>query len=170
MAYAGYVHMFARDYASAAHRAREAVEQDDEFALGHWVLGSTLQCAGEHENAVAEYARAAELTRGSPLMRLQLACGLAGLGDSIAAERILAEVWDGTQQQETGPTYFRAMALAWLGRQDEAMEHLRRAYRERAVHLVFLNVEPRFESLRANPRFREFVLRIGLRPSAPERR
>jgi TolB-like protein len=167
IAYAGYVHLFARDYATAADRAREAVEQDDEFVLGHWVLGSTLQCMGDHEAALAEYARAVELTRASALMRLQLACGLAGAGDRAGAERILDEMGEAAGAAATeAPPYFRAMVLTALGRADEALEHLRRAYRERAVHLVFLNVEPRFDPLRGDRRFRELVLRIGLRPSA----
>jgi len=162
IAYTGYVHLFARDYATAAQRAHEAVEQDDEFVLGHWVLGSTLQCMGDHGAALAEYTRAVELTRGSSLMRLQLACGLAEAGNTVEAHRILEEVDDAGGS----PPYFRAMVLARLDRTDEAVAELRRAYRERAVHLVFLNVEPRFDLLRRDPRFRELVLRIGLRPSA----
>ena len=156
--------MFARDFDGAIRRAEEAVEIDDAFALGHWVLGSTLQCAGRAEAAVSAYRRAAELTRGSPLMQSQVACGLADSGDVAGARRILANLTRQEPGRPAGPPYFVAMAQALLGRAEEAFESLRVAYRERAVHLVFLAVDPRWDSLRDDRRFRELVLRIGLRP------
>lgn len=168
IAYSGFVHMFARDYEGGARRAGEAVEIDDAFALGHWVLGSTLQCAGRAAEAVSAYRRAAELTRESPLMQSQLACGLAAAGDRDGAERILAELAAGEGTGRAGeaepPPYFVAMAQAWLNRNEEALENLRVAYRKRAVHLMFLDVDPRWGPLRDDRRYRELVLRIGLRP------
>jgi hypothetical protein len=43
-------------------------------------------------------------------------------------------------------------ALAWLDR----------AYAERNGPLVFLNVDPAFDSLRGDPRFQELRRRVGL--------
>jgi TolB-like protein/tetratricopeptide (TPR) repeat protein len=162
--YVAYVHMFARSFQVAEEEAHKVVELDDDFPLGHWVMAATSHCVGDYQAAVEQYRRAVELTRGSPLMRTQLAAGLAGAGDRVEAEAILESL---IGKEETGslcPPYFHAMALAELGRADEAIEELRRAYRERAVHLIFLNVDARFDSLRADPRFRELVLRIGLTP------
>lgn len=163
--YSGFVHMFAREFDTAIRRAEEAVDLDDEFVLGHWVLGSSLHCADRADEAVEEYRRAVDLTRGSPLMRSQLACGLAAAGDRQGAERELADL--GGRGAEAGmgsaPPYFVAMAEALLGSHDHAFDLLKRAYRDRAPHLMFLNVDPRWDSLRPDRRFRELVLRIGLR-------
>jgi hypothetical protein len=46
----------------------------------------------------------------------------------------------------------KEMALAWL----------ERGYRERAVGLTFLKVEPAFSCLRDDPRFTDLLCRIGL--------
>lgn len=159
-AYSVFVHMFARQFDAALERANDVVEHDDDFVLGHWVRGSTLQCMGQAGRAIDEYRRTVELTRGSALMRTQLACGLAADGQHETAVSIL----DDLRRSRDDPPYFAAMALTQLGRNGEAMSELNRAYRERSVHLVFLNVDPRFDALSGDPRFRELVLRIGLRP------
>ncbi len=161
--YVAFTHMFARSLDIAEAEARRLVELDEEFTLGHWVLGATLQCAGDHEGAIAEYRRISQISGDSPLMVTQLAAGLAAAGERDEAEAILG----GQVDAEGNPVYppvFGAMALAELGRADEAIEQLWRGYRERAVHLVFMNVDERFNALRDDPRFRELVLRIGLMP------
>jgi tetratricopeptide (TPR) repeat protein len=162
--YVAYVNLFARDFEAAEKQARKVVELDDDFPLGHWVLAATLDSVGRHEDAVAHYRRAADLTRGSPLMRVELAGGLAAAGERDEAEAILTSLEGSGGSDALWPPYFGAMALTRLGHTDHAIKELRRAYRERAVHMVFLNVEPRFDSLRGDSRFRELVLRIGLRP------
>jgi len=161
--YVAFTHMFARSLDTAEAVARRLVELDEEFTLGHWVLGATLQCAGDHQGAIAEYRRISQISGDSPLMVTQLAAGLAAAGERDEAEAILSGLTDADE----GPVYppvFGAMALAELGRADEAIEQLWRGYRERAVHLVFMNVDERFNALRGDPRFRELVLRIGLMP------
>jgi len=161
--YVAFTHMFARSLDTAEAVARRLVELDEEFTLGHWVLGATLQCAGDHQGAIAEYRRIAQISGDSPLMVTQLAAGLAAAGERDEAEAILSGLSD-ADGNPVYPPVFGAMALAELGRADEAIEQLWRGYRERAVHLVFMNVDARFDVLRGDPRLRELVLRIGLIP------
>jgi hypothetical protein len=49
-----------------------------------------------------------------------------------------------------------------LGRPDEAFALLEQAFDERSSALVYLKVEPRFDNLRADPRFAQLLRRIGL--------
>jgi hypothetical protein len=53
---------------------------------------------------------------------------------------------------------------AGLGDKAEALAWLEKAYDDRSFFLVSLNVDPRFDHLRAEPRFRALVQRIGLGP------
>lgn len=55
-----------------------------------------------------------------------------------------------------------AAALAAAGDTSAAMEWLEAAYRQRHPDLVRLNVEPHYAALRANPRFRDLLRRVGL--------
>ena len=60
------------------------------------------------------------------------------------------------------PTHETALVWAALGDRDRAFALLEQAYREHANGLVWLRVDPRYESLRSDPRFTDLVRRIGL--------
>ena len=54
---------------------------------------------------------------------------------------------------------------ASLGDKEKALEYLNRAFQERgtgAFLLPFINVDPLYDSLRDDPRFKEIVQRMGL--------
>ncbi len=55
-----------------------------------------------------------------------------------------------------------ALVYAGLGEKDEAFAWLEKAYEERSFQLQWLNVEPRWDSLRSDPRFADLIRRIGL--------
>ena len=54
------------------------------------------------------------------------------------------------------------MIYVGLGEKKEALDQLQKAYNERAGQLIYLHVDPRFDSLRSDPRFQDLKRRIGL--------
>jgi hypothetical protein len=59
-----------------------------------------------------------------------------------------------------------AMAYTGLGDLDRAFSWLERGYRERAVTVANLQLDPRFDPLRRDPRFADLLRRMGLEPGA----
>ena len=59
-------------------------------------------------------------------------------------------------------SYYIALIYAGLGEKDLAFEWLENAYKERSDLLVYLNRDPRLDSLRPDPRFADLVKRVGL--------
>ena len=55
-----------------------------------------------------------------------------------------------------------AMVYAGLGEKDEAFAWLDKGYEERAFQMQWLKIEPRWDSLRSDPRFRDLMRRVGL--------
>jgi hypothetical protein len=55
------------------------------------------------------------------------------------------------------------MALAWLGLgdHDRTLASLETSVEDRSPRLLFLSVEPRFDPLRSNARFKALVRRVG---------
>ena len=54
-----------------------------------------------------------------------------------------------------------ALVHVGLGEKDQAFLWLHKAYDERVPELVFLKVDPRFDSLRSDPRYQDLLKRIN---------
>jgi hypothetical protein len=60
--------------------------------------------------------------------------------------------------------YFLAEIYVAFGERDQALQALESAHAERSSWLGWLKVEPKFDQLRADPRFKELVRGVGLTP------
>ncbi len=60
------------------------------------------------------------------------------------------------------PADYLAVVNLGLGHDEEVFAWLERACDERALHLVFLGVDPLFDELRADERFTRVLGKIGL--------
>jgi adenylate cyclase len=86
---------------------------------------------------------------------------LALMGETNKARKILDEL---LIEAKTKPIDFIDIAHAFvaLGESDKAFEYLEKARESRMNHFCLLNVDPRFDNLRSDPRFDEFLKKIGL--------
>lgn len=94
---------------------------------------------------------------------------MAALGRAYAASGIKG-YWEkqlelANEQLKQGPVSTQRMATIYtgLGDKDHAVEWLEKSYEERNSLLIFINVNPIFDSLHSNSRFADLVRRIGLR-------
>ncbi len=87
------------------------------------------------------------------------AYALAGQRDK--AQKALDELREMSKQRYVSP-YLIAVVYAGLGDKDQAFAWLEKAYQDRSFFLIWLNVEPRFDSLRDDSRFADVVRRVGL--------
>ena len=60
--------------------------------------------------------------------------------------------------------YLIALVYTGLGDKEQALASLERGYEKREVDLAALKIEPRFDSLREEPRFERLLRRLGLSP------
>jgi predicted Zn-dependent protease len=96
--------------------------------------------------------KAVELAHGTPLMTSALANVYARSGNKAEAEKLLADLSAESKRQYVSPYYF-AVVYVGLGKPEEAMNWLEKAFTDRSNGLVFLKVEPELDDLRSNPRF-----------------
>ena len=159
----GVIAYFGRDYIEARRRLIASLELDPNFSTAHWGLGLVHEQLGEHAEAIAAFEKSMAIAgRGSN--------GLSSLGHVLAvsgrkaeAEAILKEL---TERKTAGPirSYMIALVLVGLRRDDEAMTMLERAYRDRSTLLSYLDRDPRFDPLRASPRFNDLLRRMHFAP------
>jgi DNA-binding SARP family transcriptional activator/Flp pilus assembly protein TadD len=153
---------FGRRFDRAKREADSVLTMEPGFVQAYWVKGMALEGLEDFEGAIASFERGVSLTNGSSLMLSQLGRARARAGDRAGAQDILAEL--DRRGETAGPAaYFTAELLAALGRPEEAVERLYAAYRERNPLLVFAGIMPGLDPLRAERRFGELLLRIGLR-------
>jgi tetratricopeptide (TPR) repeat protein len=82
-------------------------------------------------------------------------------GNTATARRILQRLLAISQKEPIAPHHF-ALLYAGLGKTDEAITELEKAYRQHSPMMFWLKVDPRFDRLRPDPRFQELMRRVGL--------
>jgi serine/threonine protein kinase len=81
---------------------------------------------------------------------------LARMNRTAEAEAALAAL------PSTGASYQRALVLYGLGRNEAALDELRRAIDDKLPHVTFLGVDPIWDALRGSERFRQLAKRVNL--------
>ncbi|MBI4539589.1 MAG: hypothetical protein HY704_08805 [Gemmatimonadetes bacterium] len=145
---------------AALERARSLLELDPGFANAHWLEGIAHELLGRKHEAVAALERAERLGRGA-VFKGCLAHALAGAGRLDDARRLLRELVDPPASGYVPPVCV-ARVYARLGEIDSAFAWLERALEICDPWLVFLNMWPRLDPLREDPRFGTVLRRVGL--------
>jgi serine/threonine protein kinase/tetratricopeptide (TPR) repeat protein len=156
----GFIFYLARKYDLAIEKLRKTLEMDPNFARAHLYLGQAYVEKRRYEEAIAEFQKAATLSGNSPETLALLGYANAVSGKKSEAQKIVKEL---SERRYTSP-YWMAVVHTSLNEKDQALARLEDAYESRYLWLVFFNVDPKFDSLRSDPRFAELVRRVGLTP------
>ncbi len=159
----GWGFYFARRYVEAIAELRSTLEMDANMVEAHYLIGQAYRQQGKYEESIAEQQKAVSLSGGDAKQKANLGTAYAMSGRRAEAEKVLGEVEKVSRQRYVSP-YYVAMIYAALGEKEQAFAFLARAYAERSRRLVFLKVNPVWDSLRSDPRFVDLVRRVGLAP------
>ena len=153
---------FARRYDEAARECRKALELDPNFVPAHWQLGSALVAKGRLGEAVAEFETAVRLAGKNPRYLAYLGNAQAKSGDAAGARAILEQL----ASLEAGGRYVsaldRALVYSGLRENDRALDSIEKAFDDRPSLMPYLNVDPLWDGLRENPKFKKLIARLGL--------
>ena len=146
-----------------AHLALERVKGDTkaldpEFWIGHMMRAQAYERLGQYDRAVEGATIAARFSgQNSKTLSLR-GYVLAKAGRADEAREVLNALRTATQQRYV-PPYALALIHAGLGETDAAFEWLDRAYAAHDVHLMFLTVDPKWDSVRSDERFKRLLRR-----------
>jgi tetratricopeptide (TPR) repeat protein len=164
----GYSCFMAHKYDEAIVQYRKALELEPD-AITYFGLVLARSENGDSSTAIAEAERATKLN-ASPLLLTSLASAYAHGGRRAEAYDVLRRLGEIWKRQGTAPAWHAAVSpyvcpyevagvYAELGDKDRAFEWLDQAYRNRSC-LYWLRQDPRFDSLRSDPRFLELLAKI----------
>jgi DNA-binding winged helix-turn-helix (wHTH) protein/Flp pilus assembly protein TadD len=154
-----------RDFEGALAQSWKALALEKDCAAAQHTLGLAYEQLGEYEEAVTELQNAHSCSGGHPIALGALGHVYARSGRQAEARRILGEL-RAISQQRSVSRYWISLIHAALGETDAALEDLNRGIKERDVWMVWLGVEPRFDSLRGDERFRRSILKLQLDPGS----
>jgi serine/threonine-protein kinase len=154
-----------RRYHEAVRIYSQVLETEASFAPAHYYLGLSYEQLGDYEAALANMNRAVDIAGRSALFVGALGHCHGASGNREVARTLQQELVARSADRYVSPYNVMLIHLG-LGEIDLALMWLERALEERTAWLWMTPVEPRFDTLRGDARFREMVARHGLR-SAP---
>jgi TolB-like protein/Tfp pilus assembly protein PilF len=155
------IFLCARRFDEAIAQARDAIELAPNAYATQILLGSSYAEKGMVAEAVAAYRAALAAAPGDTDAAASLGWTLARAGRRDEALTILADL-ENPARAIRPSHYQRAFLQAALGRADAAFASLDAARARHETELLYLNVDPLFDGLRADPRFKTFLDDLGL--------
>jgi len=136
---------------------------DASFGPAYVYRGLAYEQKGMLDQAIADFETAGRLQE-RPSIYGALGHAYAVSGQRAKALNVLSEPKDSLTKRHF-PPFHRALIHVGLGQNDEAIRLLEQAVQERYPWLIHLNVDPRLNPLRDDPRFKKLVRLVGLTPS-----
>src|SRR5260370_19918489 len=153
----------ARQYDRAIEQLRNTLDMDPTYELPHLILGQAYEQKGDFVHAIPELQKAAELAHNTALTLSSLAHGYASAGNRAEAEKLLGVLISESKKQYVSP-YYIAIVYAGLGKSEQAMDWLEKAFADPSNGLVFLKLEPPLSGLPSKPPFSDFQHNLKLPP------
>ena len=160
----GYRLYYAHQYPQAIDQIQKTLAMDSKFVAGHLFLGRADEQRATYPEALAELRKALDLSEGDTNELAALGHAYAISHQEAEANKILAQLKERSQQTYVQPSLIGAIYIG-LGQKDQAFDWLQKAYDDRASGLLYLKVDPEFDSVRSDARFGDLMRRVGLSPS-----
>jgi serine/threonine-protein kinase len=155
------IFLLSRDYDRARQECQKAIEMDENFVTARWILGRAEQLSGRYDDAIAEFERGLKLEPENIVLRAALARAHAAAGATAKARELLGELDRATRSRYVAALDVASVHAA-LNQHDQAFSLLERAVQERDNRIVFLSVDPAYDTLRGDPRFTQILRSANL--------
>jgi tetratricopeptide (TPR) repeat protein len=152
---------YSRHYDEVIAQCRQTLELDPNYALAHFHLGRAYLAKGMYPEAIAEYRKAEASLGETPAMVMAIGYAEAKAGNPAVARKALDRLKEQSRSRYV-PALYSAALYTSLGDSKDGIALLEKAYNEHSDYLIFLNVDPMADSLRAIPSFQALLRQIGL--------
>ncbi len=145
---------------NAVEQLRKVLDIDPKFSPARRILEEVYAHMGKQKEAVAEREKALSLS-GGPELAASIEEDFTKSGYKGVLQSWLEGLTELSKHSYVS-SYSIAESYMRMGEKQKAFEWLEKAYEEHDSGLVSLAVEPMFESIRPDPRFKEIVRRMKL--------
>ena len=157
----GWHYLYTKQYDRAIEQLAKTLELDPDYALAHWYLGLAYEQKKMYPDALREMGRAKDLLPKNLAVLCDIAHVYAVSGDASSARRTIALLKEESKRRYVNQ-YELALTYIGLGQNDQAYSSLEQGFGEHSDMLVYLKVDPRLDTIRSEPRFRDLMHRVGV--------
>jgi serine/threonine-protein kinase len=151
-------------------RCLHAIDVDPKFFRPYWQAALIYERLGRMDEAIAAARRSAELSTGGPFETnawATVAHALGKAGRMAEAREAVAQLEVLARQRPANPVAF-VLAHLGLGDLDAAFEWTERCIEQRSLPIVWIQIDPRSEPMRDDPRYDSILERLNLPDLRPE--
>ena len=153
----GLILVYARRYDEAVKQLKRTLDLDADFHSAHNYLSFVYWVTGAYAQSVEERAKILEMNgdpQNAALVRKSFAKG--GWSEFLRVS---------IRESITFGSRFYSLAAYYtaLGEKDSAFAALTQSYENREPLVSIIKVDPRLDPLRSDPRFDEFIQRVGFK-------
>ena len=158
----GMVLYFARHYDEAITQLKRVVETDPNHLRSYYWISRSFDEKNDYQSAFEWFLRGETQSGSNPEELDAWRAVYAKSGWQGVLRRQIERL---KQDQKKDDLRFAEVAIisAQIGDTEQAFAYLEKSYQLHDVLIVWLCVEPRLDSLRSDPRFDEFINRVGLK-------
>jgi serine/threonine protein kinase/Tfp pilus assembly protein PilF len=151
---------FARRYEDSIRQYEKTIAENPLYGIAYYGLSWTLRKIGRCEESLNASRRAIELSGEDSLFNLaQYGQTLACAGQRVEALEVLQKLDAASAERFVSP-YHTAIIHCFLGDNEKTFEYLERSFEAKEAWLVWTGVEPIFDDLRSDERFKNILRRI----------
>src|SRR5690349_18927566 len=160
---------YEKNYDDAIAKYQTTLQSDPDFWVARHYLALAYVQKGRYNEAIAELRKLIKAPASGPLpdqvveaeseasASLGFAYGMAG--KSAEAKAIISQLEALSKKRYVSPLYF-AIVYAGMKDNDKAIEYLNQAFEARHPGLVLIRIEPMFDGLRGDERFKALIKRF----------
>jgi serine/threonine protein kinase len=160
---------YEHNYDDAIAKYKVTLQSDPDFWVARHYLALAYVQKGMHQDAIAELRKLIKAPENGPIpdkiveaeseasASLGFVYGMAG--KQAEARAIIDQLDALSNRRYVSPLYF-AIVYAGLKENDKAIEYLTKAYEARHPGLVLIRIEPMFDGLRSDERFKQLIRRF----------
>ena len=157
----GAILYFSRNYDAAIEKWRSVQDMDPVFMRAHLIEGAYVE-KGMFAEALADNEKVRPTISDSAYFAWR-AYILGRSGQITEAHAAIHQLVESEKTSPVDPIAF-AQAFAGIGDKDHALAWLEKAYAQHSNGLTSLKVDPAYDRLRGDQRFRDLLRRVGLEP------
>lgn len=151
----------ARQFDKTIEQIKKSLVLDPAYLVALINMGRAYDQMGKHDEALKIYQKIQAAAPDEPVIQALIGYNHAVSGNRVRAIEAIRQLKEAGKAKYI-PSLYIAMIYVGLKDKREAFAWLDKAYDERCEYLVYLPTEPMADPLRGDPRFAEFLGRMGL--------